>query len=155
MSEDRKTFMVENAQLIFKNFSGREGPYNKAGERNFAVILEDEAAIQMLEDGWNVKYLEPREEEDTPKPYISVKVNFAVRPPRVVMITSGGRLHLNEASIETLDWADIETVDLICNASVWTVNGKSGVKAYLKSMYVTINEDDLDRKYAVHEGEQP
>ena len=39
-------------------------------------------------------------------------------------------------------------MDLTLNPYAWEVNGKTGVKAYLKSIFVTIVEDDLDRKYA-------
>jgi len=140
--------MIEGAQLMFKNLAGKEDQFNRAGNRNFCVLLPDDVGETMLQDGWNVKFLEAREEGDTPKPYIQVSVGFDNYPPKIVMITSVGRTNLTEATVETLDWADILTVDLIARGYEWVVQGKSGVKAYLKSMYVTIDEDPLERKYA-------
>lgn len=148
MSDDRRTFKVEDAQIIFRNFSGKEGQYNREGDRNFAVILDPAVAKEMAKDGWNVKELAPRGEDDEPTPYISVAVNFSNQPPRVVMLTSTSRTNLDEGSVGTLDWVDIRQADLIANAYEWNVNGKSGIKAYLKTLFVTIEEDDLERKYA-------
>jgi hypothetical protein len=150
MADDAKTFMVEDARIIFRNFTGKEGQYNREGDRNFAVVLDDEIAHQMLEDGWNVRYLQPREEGELATPYIQVSVNFSNRPPRVVMLTSTARTNLGEDSVDVLDWADIQTADLIARGYEWTVNGKSGVKAYLQSLFVTIEEDALERKYATN-----
>lgn len=146
---EAKTFMVEDAQLVFRNFSGKESQYNRKGDRNFSVILDAATAEAMLKDGWNVKYLASREDGEPDTPYISVAVNFNNRPPKVIMITSVNRTKLNEESIETLDWADIQTCDLIARAYEWEVNGKTGLKAYLQSMFVTIEEDALERKYAI------
>ena len=151
MADEVKTFMVEDANIIFRNFAGKEGQYNREGDRNFAVILDPKTAEQMLQDGWNVRYLAAREEGDEDTPYISVAVNFSNRPPKVVMITSTARTFLNDATVEALDWADIKTADLIARGYEWTVNGKSGVKAYLQSLFVTIEEDALERKYASNE----
>lgn len=148
MSDNAKTFMVEDARIIFRNFSGKEGQYNREGDRNFAVILDTELATKMVDDGWNVRLLESREEGEDATPYIQVAVNFKNRPPRVVLLTSTGRTHLDEDSVAVLDWADIKTVDLIARGYEWDVNGKSGVKAYLQSLFVTIEEDALERKYA-------
>lgn len=145
-----KEFTVEGARIIFRNFSGEEGQYNRAGDRNFAVILDPEIAEQMAADGWNVKFLKPRdeEEEETPTPYIQVAVSYKNRPPKIVQITSSGRTHINEDLVDTLDWAEIQNVDLIARGYEWNVNGMTGVKAYLKTMFVTIEEDALERKYA-------
>lgn len=148
---DAKTFMVEDAQIIFRNFTGKEGQYNRQGDRNFAVILPEEIAVQMLEDGWNVRYLEAREEGEVPTPYIQVAVNFKNRPPRVVLLTATSRTQLDEDSVEVLDWADIRTADLIARGYDWDVNGKTGTKAYLQSLFVTIEEDALEQKYAIHD----
>jgi hypothetical protein len=151
MAEETKTFMIEDARIIFRNFAGKEGQYNREGDRNFAVVLTEDVAHQMLADGWNVRYLEAREEGDADTPYISVAVNFNNRPPRVVLLTSTTRTQLDEASVEVLDWADIQTADLIARGYDWNVNGKSGTKAYLQSLFVTIEEDALERKYAINE----
>lgn len=155
MADQAKTFKVEDARIIFRNFSGKEGQYNREGDRNFAVILNDDVAEVMLQDGWNVKYLEPRDEGDTPTPYISVAVNYNNRPPRVVMLTSTTRTQLDEGSVEVLDWSDIQSCDIIARGYDWNVNGKTGTKAYLQTMFVTIEEDELERKYAIHEDFQP
>lgn len=151
MVDEAKTFMVEDARIIFRNFAGKEGQYNREGDRNFAVILDYDTAKEMLEDGWNVKYLAARDEGDADTPYISVGVNFKNRPPRVVLLTSSNRTHLGEDQVEVIDYADIKTVDLIARGYDWMVGDKSGTKAYLQSMFVTIEEDALERKYRIHE----
>jgi hypothetical protein len=149
MADQAKTFMIEDARIIFRNFSGKESQYNREGDRNFAVVLDPDTAKIMEKDGWNVKYLDSREEGEEDTPYIQVAVNFKNRPPRVVMITSTGRTHLDNDSVEVLDWADIQTADLIARGYDWVVGDKSGTKAYLQSLFVTIEEDALERKYAM------
>jgi hypothetical protein len=141
---------MEGVRIIFRNFSGKEGQYNREGDRNFAVLIDDTVANTLAEDGWNVKWLKPREEdeaEESTQAYLQVSVNFKGRPPRVVLITSRGRTNLDEHSVEMLDWADIKNVDLIVRPYEWVVNQKSGIKAYLQSIYVTIEEDALELKY--------
>jgi hypothetical protein len=144
------TVLMEGVRIIFRNFAGKEGQYNREGDRNFAVLLDDTIANSMAEDGWNVKWLKPREEEEdeSSQAYLQVSVNFKGRPPRIVLITSRGRTNLDEGQVEMLDWADIKNVDLIVRPYEWVVNQKSGIKAYLQSIYVTIEEDALELKYA-------
>ena len=111
----------------------------------------------MEQDGWNVKWLEPRDEDEIDAndpfvgktPWLPVKVAYdRGRPPKIMLVTSRGRTALTEETVEELDWADITNVDLIVSPYNWNVNGKSGVSAYCKSMFVTIEEDELERKYA-------
>jgi len=149
MPRDDNTVLMEGVRIIFRNFSGKEGQYNREGDRNFAVLLDEKVATAMAEDNWNVKWLKPRneDEEESPQAYLPVSVNFKGRPPRIVLITSRGRTNLDETSVEMLDWADIINVDLIIRPYEWTVNNKSGVKAYLQSIYATIDEDPLEVKY--------
>lgn len=151
MPKNDGTIVMEGVQILFRNFSGEEGQYNREGDRNFAVLLDEKTAHELGEDGWNVKVLKPREdqeEEDAERPYLPVSVNFKGRPPRIVMITSRGKTILGEDEVAMLDWADITNVDLIVRPYNWDVNGKTGIKAYLQSLYVTIEEDELERKYA-------
>lgn len=146
---ERMTFQIEDARIFKTNFTGREGIYNRPGSKNFLVALDPQDAKQMDADGWNVKWPKPGE-EDEKDPFISVQLGYSGgRPPLVVMITSSGRKTLNEKEVEILDSLDLGTVDLICNASHWENSTGSGIKAYLKTMFVTIEEDALMRKYGM------
>lgn len=145
-----ETVTMEDVQIIFRNFSGRAGMYNKEGDRSFAVKLTPEWAEELTSRGWNVKYLRPREEDEAPQPYISVKINFdGPRPPKVFMISPSTkkRTQMDEGTVEMLDYVDILQVDVILNPYHYNVNNKAGISVYLDSIYVTIIEDALAVKY--------
>lgn len=145
--QKRKNIMIEDALIQFRNFSGVEKRYNTAGKRNFCVFLDDETCETLIEDGWNVKWLEPRDTADKRQGYLQVTVNYKNYPPNIVIITSRGKTILNEETVSMLDWAEFECVDLVVTPSDWDMNGKSGIKAYVKSMYVTLVEDKFEQKY--------
>lgn len=151
-----ETITFEGARLIWKNFSGAPTPVNRAGgARGFNLVLSEDEYEEMLRDGWNVKRREPREEGDDPLYHIPVKVSYAGRPPMVVLVTSTGRTHLDEETIGLLDQQIAANVDLIIRPYHWEVNGKTGISAYLQTMYFTMEEDDLQRKYGLVEASLP
>jgi hypothetical protein len=142
------TVVLEDMQIVFRNFAGKEDMYNREGDRNFAVLLDPPLAEQMAKDGWNVKHLKAREEGDQPQAYLSIAVSYKIRPPRVVLITSKGRNTLSEDLVMAADWVDIEFVDLTIRPYSWSVSGNSGIKAYLQSIFIKVHEDPLEIKYA-------
>ena len=144
--------VIENARIGFRNFSGKEAKYNPAGNRNFCVFLDTELAKTLENDGWNVRWLKPKDEQEDEQGYLQVAVSFNKVPPKIIMITSNGKSVLDADSVSVLDWAEIKEIDLIIRPYNWvlqegTRNEKRGVKAYLKSMYITIVEDEFESKY--------
>jgi hypothetical protein len=148
------TVLMEGVSIIFRNFRGqpnRFDPQNTRPARTFGVLLDPETAESMSADDWHVKWLQPRDdhEEETEQAWLPVELKYeGYKPPRVVLVTSRGRTNLTENEVEMLDWVDITNVDLIVRAYNWDVNGKTGTKAYLASIYVTIEEDPLEIKYS-------
>lgn len=146
--------VIEGARLIFKNFAGEESKFNRKGNRNFCVILEHDDAMNLMDAGWNIKELNSREDEE-PLYYLQTAVSFDNIPPKVVLISGRTKTILDETTIETLDYAEIANVDLIIRPYHWEVNGKTGIKAYLKTMYVTVEVDEFAAKYEDMEEEIP
>ena len=141
--------VLQNVQLAFRNFSGNEGRYNAEGQRNFLVVLPEDVAKQMQKDGWNVKRFNQREDGVDPDAYLQVAVNYkSGNAPRVYLVTGNTKTLLDESMVGLLDSVIIKNVDVTLNPYEWVVNGQTGVKAYLSSAYIEIEEDDLDRKYS-------
>lgn len=155
MNEERRVtskIKIEDARLIFRNFKGEGSQYNSKGDRNFGVLLNDDLAADLVKDGWNVKFRKPREDdpEQYRQPWLPVKVRFGKIPPIITLIKPYGKMLLDEESVDQLDWTVIEKCDLIIRPYNYpSIAGRpAGVSAYLKAIYVTTSDDDLERKYA-------
>lgn len=140
------TFIVEDTDILFHNFSGKERPpFNRAGDRNFAVLLDPEAAVGMEKDGFNVKGLE----EEDKDPFISIKINYSIKPPYILLITSTNRRIIKEDDVGILDSLEFSNVHVMCNGSKNPNNTSGPLVSYLRTMFLTLDEDPLMRKYGI------
>lgn len=139
----RGILQIDNATIIYRNFSGAPSKFNREGDRNFAVVIpEEEMAEALTNEGWNVKIKPPREEGDKPFMYLPVKVKFNDRGPNIYLKSGNSQNKLDEEAVGIIDMIDILNVDLDVRPYDWEVNGKEGRTAYLQSMLV---EQDVDR----------
>lgn len=144
---DVPNISIDNAQIRFRNFTGEPTKFDKAGgKRTFSVILDPEMAEKLREDGWNVKSWEP-EGADEPIYHLPVEISYKIYPPKIWMISGNKKTMLQEDTISALQYAEFTKVQLIIRPYCWEVNGKSGVKAYVKAMYATIEEDEFEKEY--------
>lgn len=140
---------LEGTRLIYPNFAGKETKFKPAGNRETGLVIKDMALIQALQDdGWNIKLFKPNPDTgEIDGGFIMAKVSYQVRPPKIVMV-SDKQVYLDEDTIEQLDWADITNVDAVVSPYLWEVNGRSGVSAYLKEAYITIEKSVFADKYS-------
>lgn len=133
---------IDDARIIYRNFSGVGSKFNREGDRNFAIYIGDEDVANELRDrGWNVKIKPPREDGDDPFMFLPVKIKFNDRGPSVYLVTGNKKTPLNENTVSCLDDIDILSVDLDIRPYDWDVNGKTGRTAYLQSIWVTQEVD--------------
>lgn len=147
----RDVLQIDDARIIYRNFTGVGSKFNREGDRNFAVVIPDEeTANELVANGWNVKIKPPRDEDDAPFMFLPVKIKFNDRGPNVYLLTGKILNKLDEESIACLDNVDIVSVDLDIRPYDWDVNGKTGRTAYLQSIRVTQEIDrfamDCDRE---------
>lgn len=154
----RGILQIDDARLVFRNFAGKEDMYNRAGNRNFAVVIDDEEIKDALlkdenKDGvpWNVKIKAPREEGDAPFMFLPVKVKFNGRGPKVYLRTGDKINELDEESVDILDDIDIVSVDLDIRPYDGVTQNRPFRTAYLQSIHVTQQVDRFAARMAEEE----
>lgn len=151
-------FRIDDAQFVpwpqNPNFSGRPTMFKDAGERCFHVIIDVNNADKMATDGWPVKCKLPDEKNPETFCFIKVLVKYRdrkgekVTPPKIMLVSSGGMQMITEDTVDMLDEIRIKQFDFIAQSYEYDVNGKRGITAYLQTAYITLDEDELDMKYA-------
>nr|DAJ42808.1 MAG TPA: hypothetical protein [Caudoviricetes sp.] len=148
----RGILQIDEARIIYRNFSGIGSKYNHEGDMNFAVVIPNqELADALIEANWNVKIKPPRDEDDTPFMYLPVKVKFNDRGPSIYLKTGTAMNKLDKESVSCLDNVDILSVDLDVRPYDWDVNDKTGRTAYLQSICVTQEIDRFAERYSEEE----
>ena len=148
----RGILQIDDARIIYRNFSGVGSKFNREGDRNFAVVIDDpELADTLINEGWNVKIKPPRDENEDPFVYLPVKIKFNENGPAVYLRTGKVMKRLDEELVSCIDDIDILSVDLDIRPYDWEVNGKTGRTAYLQSINVTQRIDRFAARYAEEE----
>ena len=88
LKKEKLEIRIDNAKVMFRNFSGTPGTYNQAGNRNFCVFLPDDLARDMESKGWNIRWIKSREDEP-PQALVAVKVNYGNYPPSIFIVSNG------------------------------------------------------------------
>lgn len=147
-----KYTIFKNARIMWRNFSGKPDKYNTAGgKRNFCLALDESVVDEMIADGWNVKKREAQDGYSAPLYYLPVEVSWKKEAPKIVLISGDNRENLDELTVGVLDNVQIEKVDLSIEASQYNMSGRSGIKAYLHSLYLTAVRDELEEIYGKYD----
>ena len=150
MSDKSKRITVENAEILYSNFSGVERPNNPAGKRNFCLVIPNDIVEELKEDGWNVKPKKMRDPDDDPVYFLQIEIGFnnPKYPVRIVARTENGdnKMSLDERTVNCLDWAEIISVEkVVINPRLWTnAAGEERIKAYLRTLKVVIDDEDYE-----------
>lgn len=151
---------IDEARIIWPNFEGAPSKYNRAGDRNFALVIPNqEIADILLNDvneygkSWNVHIREPREDGEDPLRYLPVKVKFNGRGPKIYLRSGRNRRLLNEDNVDLIDRIDIDHVDLDIRPYDGDGDGLNGPfrSAYLAAMEVFQIVDRFEERYAEEE----
>lgn len=168
----RGVLEINDARIIFKNFSGEEGPFNRAGERSFSLIiaggtLDDGRTIRDLDAqgmaealmnevneygaGWNIKIKPPREDGEEPFMHLKVKVSTKNRVPAIFVKSAGNVRRLDEHTMGMLDDIAIRSVNLDIRPFDGEMRGEGFRAAYLDSIEVIQEIDRFTARYADEE----
>ena len=148
----RGILQIDDARMIFRNFSGEPSQFNRAGDRDFPLVIDDtEIADALDREGWNVKIKPGINEEDEPRMSMKVKVKFNGYGPNCYLISGTRRVELDEESVGCLDDIEIESCDMDIRPFDWEMNGKKGRTAYLQSIRVYQRLDRFAEDFANEE----
>lgn len=160
--------LFRNAHIIWPNFSGEIGPYNKQvgvdshgkpiGERFFNIVLtpewaEDLRNVELVHKdgtvirGCNVRTHLPKSGEGDP--LYTLKVKFGkIAPKEVSRVIPRGRMNLNIDNVGVLDHEIIDHADIKVVLSTYVNGANKGISAYLEKLRAYIQEDEFDNDEA-------
>ena len=142
---DNGILELDDATILWPNFSGHGSKYNAEGSRNFNVSFDgvDRDVIDELKEkyGWNIRVKPHKDDPD--KDYVTMKVNvgYKYKPPQIILYTGKRAKELTERNVGKLDDIDIERVCMDIRPKEW----EKGITAYLQSMRVWQRESRFDK----------
>lgn len=117
----RRGFTIDgiiDSEVRARNFGGVEKKVgnrtvNTEGRRNFLLYVSDEVAEQLKEMGCEVRYTTPRDENDIPRPFVSMNLSYYLKPVEVHMIANGVDTPLDENHVYQLNDVDFKNLGLV------------------------------------------
>lgn len=142
---------IEDGILAYTNFSGKK---SESGKRTVTFVIPDDIAQDLIKDGWNLRLETFEKQPDrSPRYLLNCTIQYRTkdgRPkdPKIYLVRPNGLQHMTEETVDNLDGGvDILSVDAVIRPFYWEVGSRSGISAYINSMYITVKEEPVDAKY--------
>lgn len=144
---------IEDAKIkwAFSHFDGKADTFNDPGDHNFTIILPPEQALDLQEQGWSIRKLDPREEGDDPEYTLKVKISYRFEPPKIYLIKNGRKIRADEQDLSDIKRATTEQISVIIQPSRWVHGNNSGITAYVKELYAKIRQSRFEEMYEDYE----
>lgn len=152
--------IVDETKFIFNtNFSGdpKRDRFGNDQRKGNLIIPNEEQALDLLDEGFNVKQTRPRpgeEEGFIPRYYVPIKANYDSQwPPKVYLVTDDNKaVLLDSDTVGCIDDMWIEKVNVVLNQ----YEGPNGKSLYVKSMEVfqKVDDDPISSKYRTQNMEE-
>lgn len=132
---------VDGARIVFRNFKGEANTYNRAGDRNFALVIDNEEFAQKLTDeGWNVHIRPPREDDGEPFIYLPVSVSYRISrlaPKIFLKKPKKDPIPIEENDVANFDDLEYSDIKMVINPRHWVDDRThlERIKAYLIEMW--------------------
>lgn len=144
-----KRTIINNAPVKYHNFAGVKTEYNREGDVNFEIILDEETALNMRDDDWYIK----ESEDDLGRKEYRIKIRLGeLGDPQVFIIGDDGKaIPFNRGQWKRIDRMNISYVDVEFKQSRKTFmhEGHEYHSAYADNLFVNIVENSLFKKYGI------
>lgn len=135
----------------YRNFAGDPDKYNPNGcMGNFWLFLTDDKAHELEAQGLNIRWKENRDGDMEGR--LQVFVRFEFVPPKIFLKSGTKVTEITKETVRGLNHDEFSSASIIINPYRYVVNGREGVKAYLKKGYFTLCEDPYEQAFL---GEYP
>lgn len=132
--------------IRFRNFSGNENSYNKAGERNFKLVLDEEDAHQLQALGMYVPFRENSRKPGEGNYLLKVIVSYRFTSPAVIVLSGDMQRAIGEKEIGDVDGyelTDIPHISLVTSSNRFN----DTEIAHLDEMVLVKRHSDFMEKY--------
>lgn len=153
---EKGALVVRNAWMLYKNFAGDPAKNYKPGDhsRRFSLLLDEPVAKDLMNQGWNVKKKDARNEDEEPYYITEVTVNMECKyPPKIMLYTELNGEYNEPVEIDIADFIKIDNGEIrIKVAEVVVSLAKTGGR-YLQELRIyerPQKSDWLDGNYARH-----
>lgn len=102
----KREMTLEGCRIFYPNFAGRATDYTAEGDRYFSVVIPEEIAQYLEQNGLPFRRLKPRPDDDPNEPttaIIKVKIGGIYFPDVMTLVSNGGYVSHTPETIGQLD----------------------------------------------------
>lgn len=150
----KEPIFIADTKFIFRtNFEGNpdKDKYHNSYRRGNIIIPTEEQAMELLDQGFNVKATKPREGEEegfVPTYYVAINLKYGnYYRPHVYLVTNGVAAELEEDRVGTIDDIYVLNVNATLNPRIDEERGSATL--YVSQLYVEqeVDEDPWAERY--------